>query len=341
MGKKGKHSKEKKNRINFKFLRKVILLCIIFSICIIVYKYINSNKKSENENLEQPKQEESVETVSVEEPIIQETVDTNVESLVQEIMVNNNLNENNFSFFYYNIEEKKYYFYNENTFFTAASTIKVPVVMLYYDKIREGSLSLTDKLKYNSGDYEAGDGRTARDYKVGSRIPISYLLEQTIVNSDNTATNILINNIGYQKCKEQLKKYTDIELPAEFYSSNIASASLYYDVLQYLYQNSGDYTELIEYMKKSSGGQYLKANLPQYEVAHKYGSYNGYIHDYGIIYGKNTYLVGVFTKDIPEANVLIASIGEQLVDCIEKKAEQQEQNQIESEKEENQEDNGE
>ena len=70
-------------------------------------------------------------------------------------------------------------------------------------------------------------------------------------------------------------------------------------------------------MKRSSGGIYLKANLPQYEVAHKYGSYDGYVHDYGIIYGKNTYLLGVFTKDIENASDLIANIGKQVVECAE------------------------
>ena len=282
----------------------------------IIYSHITRSKEEVNEQAEDQK-EESVETASVEEPVIQETVDTNIENLINEIMTENNLNENNFFFFYYNIEEKKYYFYNENTYFTAASTIKVPVAMLYYDKVNEGELSLSETLLYNSDDYEAGDGTTAVDYSIGESIPISYLLEQSIVNSDNTALNILLHSIGYKKCKEELTKYSDVEITEEFYSSNVANASYYYDVLQYLYQNADKYSELIEYMKISSGGEYLKENLPQYEVAHKYGSYDGYVHDYGIIYGQNTYLIGVFTKDIANASDLIADIGEQVVDCAE------------------------
>ena len=70
-------------------------------------------------------------------------------------------------------------------------------------------------------------------------------------------------------------------------------------------------------MKISSNGGYLKAKLSQYEVAHKYGSYDGYVHDYGIIYGQNTYLIGVFTKGIANGNDLIADIGEQVVACVE------------------------
>ena len=298
MSKKGKHSKEEKSKlkIDSKVLKIGLFIFVVIVIGIIIFNHSMQNKEEINEKAEEQKKEESVatvseeeslETTSIEELVIEETVDTNIENLINEIMIENNLNENNFFFFYYNIEEKKYYFYNEDTYFTAASTIKVPVAMLYYDKIADGELNLSDTLLYDSDDYETGDGSTAADYSVGDRIPISYLLEQTIVNSDNTALNILIHNIGYRKCKEELTKYSDVDLTEDFYSSNVANVSYYYDVLQYLYQNADKYSELIEYMKISSGGEYLKANLPQYEVAHKYGSYDGYVHDYGIIYGQN------------------------------------------------------
>ena len=334
MSKKGKHSKKEKakpridyKKIDYKILGIGISICVIIIIGIIIYSQIMKNEQEVAEKTEQEvaektgeqKEEESIETASLEESVVEETnpgetaaeetnleetVDTNVENLINQIMIENNLNENNFFFFYYNIEEKKYYFYNEDTYFTAASTIKVPVAMLYYDKINEGELSLSDTLLYNSDDYEEGDGSTAADYSVGDSIPISYLLEQSIVNSDNTALNILIHSMGYETCKEELTKYSDAEISEEFFKSNVANGCYYYDVLQYLYQNSDKYSELIEYMKLSSDGEYLKANLPQYEVAHKYGSYDGYVHDYGIIYGQNTYLIGVFTKGIANGNDL-------------------------------------
>ena len=332
MEKKGKHSKKKESnlKINYKILEIGLSICVCIVIGIILYSHNMQSKEEADEQTNEQKEEESMETASIEEPVIEETIDTNVENLINQIIIENNLNENNFFFFYYNIEEKKYYFYNENTYFTAASTIKVPVAMVYYDKIADGELDLSDTLLYNRDDYAAGDGSTAADYSVGERIPLSYLLEQTIVNSDNTALNILIHNIGYEKCKEELTKYSDVELVETFYSSNVANASYYYDVLQYLYQNADKYSELIEYMKVSSGGGYLKSNLPQYEVAHKYGSYDGYVHDYGIIYGQNTYLIGVFTNGITDASDLIADIGEKVVTCVEAEDIEEASNEIEN-----------
>ena len=332
MEKKGKHSKKKESnlKINYKILEIGLSICVCIVIGIILYSHNMQSKEEADEQTNEQKEEESMETASIEEPVIEETIDTNVENLINQIIIENNLNENNFFFFYYNIEEKKYYFYNENTYFTAASTIKVPVAMVYYDKIADGELDLSDTLLYNRDDYEAGDGSTAADYSVGERIPLSYLLEQTIVNSDNTALNILIHNIGYEKCKEELTKYSDVELVETFYSSNVANASYYYDVLQYLYQNADKYSELIEYMKVSSGGGYLKSNLLQYEVAHKYGSYDGYVHDYGIIYGQNTYLIGVFTNGITDASDLIADIGEKVVTYVEAEDIEEASNEIEN-----------
>lgn len=315
---KGKHTKKRNLKINPRiFAIRITIVIVVIIGGIGIYNINKNREETSNPEIANEQVEETVQATSAEEEVIEETVDTKVEQLINKIRTENNLNENNFHFFYYNIKEKKYYFYNENTYFTAASTIKVPVTMLYYDQIAEGKMTLEDTLLYNSDYYEAGGGTTAAYYSPGERVPLSHLLEQTIVNSDNTALNILMGNIGYRQCKEQLTKYSDVEIPEEFYTSNIASGAYYYDVLQYLYQNAEKYSALIEYMKISSGGQYLKANLPQYDVAHKYGSYNGDVHDYGIIYGKNTYLIGVFTSGVANASELIAEIGEQVVTFVE------------------------
>ena len=242
--------------------------------------------------------------------------DENIKELMNEIMEENGLTENNFAFFYYNQDTKKYYFYNKNKYFTAASTVKVPVAMLYYDKINNGELTLDTTLKYTSDCYEAGGGTTASTYKEGDSIPIKFLLEQAIVNSDNTAVNILIKNLGWNQYRKDITKYTDEELKQEFYEENVTFASYGCDLLKYLYNNIDSYSELIENMKKSSGGQYLKKYIDKYDVAHKYGSYNGYIHDYGIVFGETTYLIGVYTKIITNADELIANISKEVLESI-------------------------
>lgn len=294
----------KKKKINIKKIIITLLIIAILLICII--KNISYNKNEKTETVEYiTDSEEKLEEITIE---LTPTEDTEIKELIQNLQIENDLREDNFSFFYYNVDSNKYYFYNENTYFTAASTIKMPIAMLYYDKIKNEELSLDDTIIYTSNCYEAGAGTTAFTYSVGSRIPISFLLEQSIVNSDNTAINILINNLGYKNCKTQISKYASVELPEEFLDSNIICAKYAYDIVNYLYNNRENYAELLEYLKQSSNMEYLKKYITDYNVAHKYGSYNGYVHDYGIVFGENTYLIGIFTKNIANADELIAQI---------------------------------
>lgn len=180
--------------------------------------------------------------------------------------------------------------------------------MCHYDEINSGKLTLTDKFVYTSSCYEAGNGKTASIYSVGQDIPVDFLLKESIINSDNTATNILIKNLGKTQYRYDIAKYSSKKQDDQFYKENITSASYSYDVLNYLYQHKDNYVDLIEYMKQSSMGQYLKKYINDYEIAHKYGSIDGYVHDYGIVFGKNTYLIGIFTKNVANADELIANI---------------------------------
>lgn len=298
----GSYRKTKFKKSLFFVLFSLIILCIIFNIL----NYNTENTASSGDESESTILAE--ETTEPEPVVIEPSEDEDLETLIKYEMSEYGFNENNFSFFYYNIDEKKYYFYNEDWYFTAASTVKVPIAMYYYDEINAGDYTLQSTLLYEQGDYEAGGGSTASLYSVGDYVPLGFLLEQTIINSDNTAVNILIGNLGYSNTRRAITKYSDETVPEEFYSTNIASAGFYYDVINYLYENQDSYQELIENMKQSSMGMYLKEYITDYDVAHKYGSYNGYVHDYGIVYGEETYLVGIFTKNITNSAEVIAQI---------------------------------
>ena len=312
----GKRVLKRNNFVNAKNIICIILIIILLSILILTL-YLEEKNVSEEVFTPIKAWAQIAPVIDADEAVyIEETESEEVKKLISQIMNENGLNSNSFGFFFYNINTREYYFYNENKYFTAASTVKVPVAMLYYDKINAGEITKEDTLLYKSSAYEAGAGDVTLKYKAGSNIPYSVLLEELIVNSDNTANNILIGNIGFDKYRYEIAKYSDIELSSQFYSSNVTCPAYSYDVIKYLYKHSDEYQELIENMKKSSYGKYLKEYL-DYDVAHKYGSYNGYVHDYGIIYGKETYLMGVFTKNKNEAPTLIANIGKKVVDLVE------------------------
>ena len=312
---KGKHinpnsySKPRFKKSLLLVLISLVVLCIAFDILTPA-----TDTKSVASTNEQTDTATSETTVEPEPVVIEPSKDENMELLIKYEMEKYNLNENNFYFFFYNVNDKKYYFYNENTYFTAASTIKVPVAMYYYDEINSGNYTLDTGILYASGCYEAGGGNIGSLYSVGDKVPLKNLLEQMIVNSDNTAINILMKNLGYSNVKKAITKYSDETIPDDFYTSNIASANFYYDVINYLYEHQSEYTTLIDHMKKSSMGMYLKEYITDYDVAHKYGSYSGYVHDYGIVFTESPYLVGIFTNGIPDSDEVIASISKGILD---------------------------
>lgn len=324
-----KESKKRKKR-----LKLITLLFISLIIIAISFIITNNNRKSisaplieektekvgmtetkeENDNQPIENNEENQEKLTqIEE---NELEATKVKEIIENYINEKNLNENNFAFFYYDINSKKQYLYNEDTYFTAASTIKVPIAMLYYDKINHGDIKLDTTLVYKSSDYEAGAGNTSNIYKFGDYIPVSFLLREMIKESDNTATNILKKELGGEKAYRILiKQYTKEDLADIFNYENVTSAKYSLDVLKRLYKDQEKYSELIKLMKESSSGGYLKKNIKDYEIAHKYGSISGCTHDYGIVYyNENPYLIGVFTKNIPNAENLIAQISKTIID---------------------------
>jgi len=259
------------------------------------------------------KNDEKYIMVSYNDELIEESQE--VKEIAERYIQNKKLSEENFGFFYYNPNNQKYYFYNADKYFTAASTIKVPLAIVYYDKINAGEISKDTTLLYNAEDYEEGSGATSSRYKPGNYIPVSYLLEQMIVNSDNTATQILKKGLGEKDTayRNFITKYANRTLKSDFYIENVITPGYGYDVIKYLWTYQENYTELIEYMKKSSGGGYLKKGITTCEIAHKYGSYEGNIHDYGIVYSKENYLIGIFTKGVSNAENLISELNKEIL----------------------------
>lgn len=228
------------------------------------------------------------------------------------------LNESNFSFFYYSPVSQEEYVYNASKSMNAASTIKVPLNMLYYDKLASGDLSLSSSFLYKESDTEEGGGITATKYKPGDNIPLSVLLEQSIVNSDNTATNILIRNLGgFTSFRKALDTFSDVSKPKEFYSSNVTTADFMLDVMKELYDHSDTYKQLLSYMKEACYGEYLQHSYqtmnPIIEIAHKYGSLDPFQHDVGVVYTPDPYIIGIYTIDLDQAEARISELNEMIM----------------------------
>jgi len=89
-----------------------------------------------------------------------------------------------------------------------ASGVKVPVAIAVMRAIERGELSLDTRVTLLESDFVDGAGATnAR--AAGTRLRVSYLLEQMIVHSDNTATDMLIRTIGIDQVNAVASELTD------------------------------------------------------------------------------------------------------------------------------------
>lgn len=169
-----------------------------------------------------------------------------------------------------------------------ASTIKIPVAMAV-----QKNLDGDDSVTVAAGDVVGGSGSTsAGDYKV------SELLGKMIENSDNTATNALINKLGgFDKVNEIIgkTKVTDTKLDNMMMDGKNSSTITANDaviILQKIWASSKGKSdildkdkaqEIIDHMYKQQTRTKLPAKIPDAKVANKTGENTGISHDIGYI----------------------------------------------------------
>lgn len=278
-------------------MKKIIL--ILLSVLL-----VGCNNYQEEPVIEEIPEEKEIEEVFYEK--IETELDYDYENitlseLIKQVCEEHQVKEEQIYLFYENYKNGETYSYQDEEWIMGASTMKVPLNMMIIDRINEGKLSSEATFYYHESSLEGGDGETRKKYVPGNRVPLSFLREQSIIYSDNTATNILLYNLGYQQFKDYFRTFYEQEYPSDFNYYNLMNVRLMHAVTNHLYENQEQYKELLEWMKVSSYGGYLKKNLPDVEIAHKYGNYAQWVHDFGIVFDdKVTYSIGIFTNGIKE-----------------------------------------
>ncbi len=85
-----------------------------------------------------------------------------------------------------------------------ASAIKVPVAIVLLQDIEQGKYSLDSKVKLGEADYVDGAGQT-NWHGPGTELTVRFLLEQMLMLSDNTASDLLIRLVGLERVNQLLE----------------------------------------------------------------------------------------------------------------------------------------
>jgi beta-lactamase class A len=202
----------------------------------------------------------------------------------------------------------EYASYNGSNVFSAASTIKVPLLIAFLQDVDAGKIRLDEVMTMQADDKAEGSG-DLQYTEVGSKYQAIDVATLMIINSDNTATNMVIRRLGGIDAVNQRFKQWNLQqtmlrnrLP-DVEGTNATSPQELSAMLATVSQggllsmNSRD--RLISIMRNTINDALLPQTLGEGAlIAHKTGDIGAMLGDTGIVDLPNgkRYLVSVMVK---------------------------------------------
>ena len=227
--------------------------------------------------------------------------------------------------FFVDLDNGAYLDMNGNNTFSAASTIKVPILIALFQEVDAGKIRLDEPLTMQA-EYVAGGSGDMQDQPVGTQYTVLETARKMITISDNTATNMLIARLGGQNVLNQ-----------RFQSWGLSSTQIQNFLPDIQGTNTTSPKDLVSLMAMVEKGGLLSLRsrdrvldimqatennslLPQglgddATIAHKTGNIGSVLADTGIVDLPNgkRYLASVIVKrphDDPAAQELIRQISQ-------------------------------
>lgn len=172
-----------------------------------------------------------------------------------------------------------------------ASLIKVPVVMASFRQIEKGALSLDQIFTLTQADLDSRFG-SLWERGVGTQITVEAAIIYTLVESDNTAANVLLRAAGGDALAEV---FDALDLPKHKEGQFVVlSPKNYSSILRSLYLSSylerGHSNDVLDLLTGTKFNDKLPAGVPDtIPVAHKIGVFKSdqgedIFNDCGIVY---------------------------------------------------------
>lgn len=278
---------DKKNKIIIISLLSALLIVL----CVFAVEMKNTEKKA-YQGISEIGEDQNTE---VENKDNSQFIDMSLAKDIEAYFQENGIDHEKVAYCITDLEHNIKYSMNEKDEFIAASIYKLPLAMLYYDKVNEGEYTLDSTFTY-SGYMHEDAGVISSDYGIGSQVPLSDLLNDLIIYSDNDAGHILYENLGgWKEYKEAMTKYTDSISENYYTMDNVTTANTMNDVGTYLYDHKEDYKGLIKNMEEAEPGEYLDRDT-QLSMPQKYGMYDSALNSVGFVECNTSYSIVVLTS---------------------------------------------
>ncbi len=165
---------------------------------------------------------------------------------------------------------------NQETYILPASLIKVPLAIAVLKKVQDGEWKLENELVLLNGDKDDTSGNERdmfADYPIGATFTIEHLLERLLIDSDNTAYNILLRNTGEKQFEEVVNT---LGLQDLFRINGAVSAKEYSRILRSLYTasylNRANSERILEWLDEATFSDFISHSIEnEIPFPHKYG----------------------------------------------------------------------
>ncbi|MFM8274565.1 MAG: serine hydrolase [Gemmata sp.] len=236
------------------------------------------------------------------------------------------------------------FYLNADAPMPTASLIKLPIMVEAYWQAKEGTVKFDTKLTLTKEDKVPGSGILTQHFSDGATFPLKDAVRLMIVFSDNTATNLVLDQVKLPATNERMEKLgfkstkvnakvfrADTRLDAEFgkkYGLGSTTAKEQVRLLELI--EAGKVVspeackEMLGHLKACDDHEKMTRYLPAgTAVAHKTGSVNASKTDAGIIYTKGGPIAVCVLTDANEdqrwvadnaAQVLIGKIAREVYD---------------------------
>lgn len=225
---------------------------------------------------------------------------TNIEDLRAYLQTLGDKYPDSISIYYENINSGANISVHKDLHLFPASLSKLAQAILITKKVEAGKLSWTKELTASPEDISSDSGTLYQS--IGNKpVTVEKLLEELLVNSDNTAQNIFRHNLTTD---DYIAFQYETGLQDLYNEKGFISAKEYTRLLRVLYTSSylepKNSEKILEYMSRATFKDYLSQGIPaDVKFAHKYGEniLNNIFADSGIVYvpGK-PYMITVLIK---------------------------------------------
>lgn len=307
-----KNKKKIKKKFNFKIIIGLFFVIFFLIVGVVFYNQIFKSNDVNNkvtkfidrEQIEKEKEEKEEQLLKekydlcIQEPLNINDTSAEINTYIEEL--NNYLKVNySTSVSYIDLNLGFEYKYNENVRYYAASTMKSVVALYVYEKADEGLINLDETIVYTS-EYKWGASSFMQTHKYGDEITIRDLVKFSIIVSDNSAYQMLVDYVGKSTIREfgsSLGASLTMSDVDNFGYIDVADGIIYMKAINDFINSSLQLGEEFKsYFLEADQNDLAMTDLG-ISAAHKYGQYNEFYHDIGIVYDEHPYVIAILTRE--------------------------------------------